>query len=204
MPVKCILFDLGGVLVELLEERALMRMCPHLQDRNQVHDAWVGSEAVRAFETGRIGFETFCEAAMADLGVQTTVEAFREAHATFLGDPFPGAEELVLKVKRKYTVACLSNTNIEHIRGLRGKSDLLDHFDHLFLSYETGLVKPDADAFENVAATAGLEPGEILFIDDKWQNVEAALEVGFKGFVATSITGVCEQFLNRGLLSSSV
>jgi putative hydrolase of the HAD superfamily len=200
MEIRCILFDLGGVLVELLEEKALMQMCPHLEDRNQVHDAWVASPAVRAFETGKIGFDQFCESAMADLGIKTTVEAFREAHTTFLGNPFPGAEDLVRAVKERHTVACLSNTNVEHVRGLRERSDLLDVFDHLFLSFETGLVKPDADAFLHVAESVQLLPGEILFIDDKWQNVEAAQLAGLQGFVATSIGEARDGLLNRGLL----
>jgi putative hydrolase of the HAD superfamily len=202
MLVKCILFDLGGVLVELLEERALMRLCPHLEDRNQVHDAWVGSPAVRAFETGRIGFEEFCRAVMTDLGVEASLDEFREAHAMFLGDPFPGAETLVREVKERHAVACLSNTNVEHIRGLRERSGILDLFDHLFLSYETGLVKPDNNAFDHVARTVGVLPGEILFIDDKWQNVEAAGRSGLQGFVATSISMARDQLLNRGLLST--
>jgi len=198
-----ILFDLGGVLVELLEERTLMELCPHLNNRNEVHDAWVASPAVKAFETGKIGFDEFCTSAMEDLKVETDVETFRNAHAKFLGNPFPGAEDLVKELRRNFTVTCLSNTNVEHIRGLRERSSLLNHFHHCFLSYETGLVKPDREAFLNVGTTLGMKLEEILFIDDKWQNVEAARNVGMQGFVAGNLPSIRKELISRQILGSA-
>ena len=43
MAIECILFDLGGVLVELHEEQALMEMCPGLRSREEVREAWFAS-----------------------------------------------------------------------------------------------------------------------------------------------------------------
>jgi putative hydrolase of the HAD superfamily len=198
--IRCILFDLGGVLAELHEEKALMAMCPHLSDRNAVHDAWVASPAVRAYETGRIGFEAFCEAAIRDLSVEVSLEAFKQAHAHFLGDPFPGAEELIRELQPHYTTACLSNTNEAHMAAFRSRTRVLELLDHRFLSFETGLVKPDAEAFLHVAESLAIKPEEVLFIDDKWQNVEAARKVGMDGFAATSLSGVRENLIKKGIL----
>lgn len=200
MATRCILFDLGGVLAELHEEKALMHMCPRLTDRDAVHDAWVASPAVRAYETGAIGFEGFCEAVIRDLGADVDLATFKEAHARFLGDAFPGAADLINALKPRYTTACLSNTNASHMEAFRSRTDILDLLDHRFLSFETGRVKPDAEAFLHVVKTLAVDPRAILFIDDKWQNVEAACAVGLDGFVATGITEVRENLIRRGIL----
>ena len=200
MKTKCILFDLGGVLVELHEERALMAMCPGLDNPAKVREAWFASSAVREFETGRIGFDAFCKRAIGDLGAEVDEATFREAHTRFLGDPFPGVIRLLDVLKPNYKLACLSNTNPEHIASLRRRSDILDHLHECFLSHETGLVKPDREAFANVAGAMGLEPAEILFVDDRLKNVEAAQSFGLKAFAANSLDGIKEGLIRLGIL----
>lgn len=200
MNTQCILFDLGGVLVELHEELALMEMCPDLDSPEKVREAWFASSAVREFETGRIDFDEFCKGVIGDLGVEVDVNTFRKAHARFLGDPFPGVVQLLDVLKNNYKLACLSNTNPAHIASLRQRSDILDHLDHCFLSHETGLVKPDREAFAHVVEVLGLGPSDILFIDDRVKNVAAAREAGLNAFAANSLQGIREGLIRMKLL----
>ncbi|MEX0330825.1 MAG: HAD family hydrolase [Puniceicoccaceae bacterium] len=203
MEIKCILFDLGGVLVELKEEEALMEMCPGLANPEAVREAWFASAAVRAFETGKIGFAGFCEQAIGDLGVEVDEAAFREAHSRFLGNPFPGAINLLRVLKNNYKIACLSNTNPVHIDALRERTDILDLLDQCFLSYQTGLVKPDRAAFADVVETMGLRPPECLFLDDRLKNVRAARALGMQAEKVVGIHQVQELLLSAGLLRQS-
>jgi FMN hydrolase / 5-amino-6-(5-phospho-D-ribitylamino)uracil phosphatase len=58
-----------------------------------------------------------------------------------------------------------------------------------FVSCNTGIRKPDARAYEHAAKELGLPPAEVLFIDDRAQNCEAARAIGmaaihFRGDVA--------------------
>lgn len=52
------------------------------------------------------------------------------------------------------------------------------HFGLVFLSYVIGLQKPDREIYEHVVKETGLLPGEIVFIDDRPENIEASREVG--------------------------
>jgi putative hydrolase of the HAD superfamily len=52
-------------------------------------------------------------------------------------------------------------------------------FDHHFASHLIGMLKPDREVFEHVAAFLKVEPTEILFLDDQPLNVAAAQKAGF-------------------------
>lgn len=52
--------------------------------------------------------------------------------------------------------------------------------DHVFVSAPLGAAKPDARAYELVQADLGVDPHQIAFIDDKQDNVDGALAVGWQ------------------------
>ena len=55
-----------------------------------------------------------------------------------------------------------------------------DCFDHLFLSHEMQLAKPDPRIFYEVIETTGIKPEETLFLDDSRSNIETAKNIGFQ------------------------
>jgi glucose-1-phosphatase len=76
---------------------------------------------------------------------------------------------------------------------------LISLFDHAFLSFQIGMLKPDQDAFEYVANALSVPPGRILFLDDNQLNIDGALEFGFS---AIRVTGVDE--VRRALVEIDV
>lgn len=72
----------------------------------------------------------------------------------------------------------LSNINPIHWQQLSGSTRIFDRFTHLFLSYELGIYKPDAAAFEYVIEVLDRDPADILFVDDTIANVVAACQHG--------------------------
>ncbi|MBN4078410.1 HAD-IA family hydrolase, partial [Gammaproteobacteria bacterium AH-315-C21] len=68
-----------------------------------------------------------------------------------------------------------------------------------FPSHETGLIKPDHNAFENITDSLSLQPNEVLFIDDNEINVNAAKEVGFLACQAKGIDAA-----RRGLIAHNI
>ena len=62
-------------------------------------------------------------------------------------------------------------------------------FDHRFLSFELGVLKPDIAAFARVADLLEVPAGRVLFLDDNAVNVAGATAAGFQ---ATRTTGVGE------------
>jgi len=93
-------------------------------------------------------------------------------------------------------MALLSNAGADFSGWLRSGS-FAPLFERVFVSGELGLVKPNADIYEHVIAELGITPAELLFVDNKSENVEGARAVGGDGHVFTDAAGL-EAWL-RGL-----
>ncbi len=196
--IRCTLFDLGGVLVEF---RGVQRVAELLGEgaATEAHwRRWLGSGVVREFELGRLAPEEFAERFLGEFEVDVGPRELLAELADWISDPLPGALELLDELRPSFTVACLSNTNPLHVP--RMQRAFGTRFDHLFASCETGLLKPDREAFEHVRDELGLEPGAILFFDDALLNVEAARELGFAAARVHGPADCRAELARRGLL----
>lgn len=94
----------------------------------------------------------------------------------------------------------LSNNNAMHWELLSVRLPNLDVFEHVFLSHEMGLRKPDAAAFEHALNTMGVQAAETVFIDDLPDNIEAAARLGFKTIWALDAHAVRLGLTQLGLI----
>ena len=85
-----------------------------------------------------------------------------------------------------YTVGILSNLPHPIARGLRGTPGFLQHFDHITFSCELHLFKPQAAIYEHSFRGLNVAPDEVLFIDDKQENIDGARAVGMKAELFTT------------------
>ncbi|MDR6904581.1 putative hydrolase of the HAD superfamily [Agromyces sp. 3263] len=81
-------------------------------------------------------------------------------------------------------LALLSNAGADFSGWLRWGS-FGPLFERVFVSGELGMVKPNAEIYEHVIDELGIAPGELVFIDNKSENVEGARAVGGDGHVFT-------------------
>lgn len=202
--IRCVLFDLGGVLVRF---RGVERVAAWLGDAEVGEEhwrRWLASPAVRGFDLGRLGPQEFAAELAAELVAETGLEIAPEEILRqlrdFVSGPLPGALELLDELRPRTRVACLSNTNPIHHPEVFAEMGLLDRFERVFASCETGVLKPDREAFEQVGRGLGLAPGEILFFDDAPQNVEAARALGFAAARARGPDDCRRELERRGLL----
>jgi putative hydrolase of the HAD superfamily len=79
---------------------------------------------------------------------------------------------------------------------LRATPGFLDPFDHVTFSYEIGSVKPEPAIYQDAVAGLGLKPGEILFLDDRTENVEGARAAG----LLAEVFSTWEEFLEQTLV----
>lgn len=86
-------------------------------------------------------------------------------------------------------LALLSNAGADFSGWLRSGS-FGPLFERVFVSGELGLVKPNADIYEHVIAELGITPADLLFVDNKSENVEGARAVGGDGHVFTDAAGL--------------
>jgi len=92
----------------------------------------------------------------------------------------PGIGELVQWVQTNYRVGVLTNTMELLYQGLKDRNKIPDvAFDVVVDSSEVHMMKPDHRMFEIAAEKAGVEPEEILLIDDDRPNLVAAGRAGW-------------------------
>ena len=76
----------------------------------------------------------------------------------------------------------------------------LSNYDYVFLSFELGMKKPFIETFKMVQSKLPFKPDNILFIDDRIDNIESASKIGWNvlhttGLELDKIKEVCEEFL---------
>lgn len=177
MTIQCVLFDLGGVLVELGGVRDFGEMIGE-PDENLVWSRWLTSPCVRAYERGHCSTDQFARELIDEFALECSADEFAERFRVWPRGLISGAYELVEQLSARLTVACLSNTNPLHWERQRDAMKLGSLFPTRFLSHELGMIKPDREIFDHVVDALQLAPESILFFDDNQINIEAAREAG--------------------------
>jgi FMN phosphatase YigB (HAD superfamily) len=98
--IKAVLFDLGGVLVHFAGVGPLLNLSGGTLSEKSAWDFWWNSEVVRAFEKGKITPETFALGVISQLNLNITADAFLEDFARWEQGPYPGALQLLEKLKK--------------------------------------------------------------------------------------------------------
>ncbi len=98
-----------------------------------------------------------------------------------------GIEVFMERVGKKYRLLALSNTNFTHERVWKDKyRELFSHFEFVFASHHMEAVKPEPAIYQQVIDYLQLEPCEMVFCDDKKENIEGAEKMGMHGIVVSS------------------
>lgn len=186
-----ILFDLGGVLVELALQEKMLEWMEHKITLEEFNKKWLLSDAVRSFESGMMTSSEFAKSIIKEFNLPVNEEEFIEGFMSFIKGFYDGMEDLLRELSQSYTLALLSNTSKLHWSKLCTEYDMEGMIKHNFLSYKTGINKPDKEAFLNVIRVLGTEPDKILFLDDNQLNVDAARQVGIVAHRVCGYEEVC-------------
>jgi putative hydrolase of the HAD superfamily len=194
MATRVVLFDLGGVLVELGGVDRFGRLIGET-DESEIWHVWLTSYWVRRFERGRCTREEFAVGMVAEHSLTVGADVFLEEFLNWPQGLIVGALDLLGELASHVRPACLSNTNELHWNEQVDAQQLQALFETRFLSHELGLVKPDREIFEHVVAGLGCAPDEVLFLDDNQLNVDGARSVGLNAHRVTGVDG------SRGVLA---
>jgi putative hydrolase of the HAD superfamily len=83
---------------------------------------------------------------------------------------------------------------------LRQRLDLDRYFEAYVVSCVTGFRKPDPRAYEALLNRANLAPGLCLFVDDRQENVSAALRLGMQALLFQDAADLREQLRSRKMI----
>ncbi len=189
--MRHLLFDFGGVLVDLDKQRCINAFAELGFDIVPYLGTFQQGGFFSDFERGVITTKEFCDIIREKSNNPNLTDAqIVEAWKRYLLDVPEERLEMLLRLKGKYTLHVLSNTNPVHwgmavddyfrYKGLQ----VGDFFEKIFLSCELGVEKPDPEIFEKVVEGIGCPPGDILFFDDSEVNCEAARKCGLQAVLA--------------------
>lgn len=198
--IDAVLFDLGGVLIELAGVEKMLEWSPDIDTSEELWRRWLHSDAVRRFETGAIGRDAFAAALIDEFGVPVGAEEFLAAFTWWPRSVLPGAFELLAAMRGRYRLASVSNTNEIHWDRFSRVWSLDAAFHHNFPSHLVGKLKPDADYFEHVLDAMDIPAQQVLFIDDNAINVESAARLGIHTRRVVGVDGARQAFRELGLM----
>jgi HAD superfamily hydrolase (TIGR01509 family) len=197
---RVLLFDVGGVLVQLSGVETMLRWMGENATSDEMWRMWLHSTPVREFERGRIGAEEFAAAVTAEFRLPVTPPQFLVSFTGWVTGLYPGTLEMLAQIPSSYQRAVLSNSNALHWTRVIDDLKLGPAFGHHFVSHLTGLIKPDADAFQHVVESLSCRPEHVLFLDDNTLNIEAAKRLGMQAVRVQGIAETRKVLVERGII----
>src|SRR5437660_1418288 len=155
---ELLLFDLGGVLVEFSGFRDLRPLLRAPLSESEIRQQWIACPIVRAFEVGHLTPQQFAERFIAAWNIAVPPLDFLQAFRVWTRGFLPGARELLAALRRRYRLACLSNSNAVHWERNAQDLALFTHFEAALSSHLLGCHKPDPVIYQRALATLHVGP----------------------------------------------
>jgi FMN phosphatase YigB (HAD superfamily) len=174
-------FDLGKVLVDFDYTIAARRIAARSTQPPENLHAFLGSSPVLVqFETGSLTRQDFFEQMRNATGFLGDIVEFGGMFADIFTEISPMIELHADLRRRGFKTCIFSNTNGLAIEHIRRNFSFFKNFDGYIFSYEVKAMKPDAKIYEALEAMTGEHGAEILYIDDRPENIVAGAARGWR------------------------
>ena len=185
--VKAIVFDIGGVLIELDVARCIeaFRGILGFERITEILDPCHQKGIYGDMEAGILPADEFRRRILAESRPDCVPSDVDRAMGALLVGMREDTVQTVKRLFGRYPMYLLSNNNpismartyeIMRENGLEASATFRDQF----ISWEMKLLKPSREFYEEAVRRIGLPTGEILFIDDNQANVDGALAAGLQ------------------------
>ncbi|HVU07126.1 MAG TPA: HAD family phosphatase [Verrucomicrobiae bacterium] len=181
-----VVFDLGKVLVDFdyaIAARKIVARSTHPPDN--LNFLWE-SPLLLQLESGQLNRREFFEAIQKAIGFQGDLEEF----SLYFGDIFEPIAPMVdlhsTLRQQKIPTYILSNVSDIAINHIRKHFPFFNHFDGYVFSYEAGSLKPEAKIYEALERLTGKRGADLIYIDDRPENIEAAKARGWRAILHES------------------
>jgi glucose-1-phosphatase len=207
--VKLVLFDVGGVLIDLRSEQARRSL------ESEYGVAKTAYEALARCTYEKEPFSITEAATIGDAGSEEYIDAFREACGRFVSvsemkrnrESIIGHErlpmiELLSTLRETVRIAAFTNTIELHWQMLQDRTrfSFPTIIEQTIASHLFGFAKPTKVAYEEVARRLEVDPSDVLFVDDSKINVLAAIKCGMRGIIFNNYAGLVESLRREKLL----
>jgi glucose-1-phosphatase len=187
---KNIIFDLGGVIIDLDVERTKEAFASLSQKSvSEIHLLLENSQVFLQYEKGLLNDREFRISVRDLLQVKASDLEIDVAWNAMLGEIPSSRIRLLESLRADYQLFLLSNTNNIHlicfneiVKSTCGSSSLDPYFDKAYYSHLVKMRKPDAEIYALVLEENNLLAHETLFLDDNVSNLEGAAQLGIQTF----------------------
>ena len=187
MDINTIVFDLGGVIINLNVPRCVANFKRLMGEENVrnilgIDDEGEGVVAVSAatkqvmhdYEYGNITTDEFLHTLQAYCYPGTTIEQIREAWLSMLDELPQERLDYIASLRQKgYRTVLLSNSNELHWQPIWDQYQLGSYFDAVFASQQLHMAKPNREIFEHVVREAKIDCARTVYVDDLEKNRRA-------------------------------
>ena len=178
--IQALLFDLGGVMIDIDFSRALAHWQPMSRlTPAALKAAFTFDLPYQRHERGEISATEYFAHLAQHLQLDDDPTRIAEGWNSIFIDEIAETRRMVEAVRAQLPCYAFTNTNAAHQAAWTARFPAVAQaFERVFVSSEIGHRKPDRSAFEFVARSIGVPVGSILFFDDTSSNVEGALAAG--------------------------
>ena len=186
--IENIIFDLGGVILDIDYNHTRKGFEDiGVTNFDEMYSQANANQLFQKLETGHISNDAFFKELGSVTNLGLTPQEIRTAWDAMLLEFRESSLEFLNKIKPKYNTYLFSNTNFIHMEAFHKifhtkerDRPFNDYFDKAFYSCEIGLRKPDAESYQWILNHLNIKADKTLFIDDSYQNIEAAKGVGMQ------------------------
>ena len=179
--IRVVAFDIGKVLLDFDYGIFVNRMAPRTNmDESALNTYLNQSPLLAKYESGQISSSEFTKIVQQETGF----EGLESEFADFFEEIFTPISD-VIEIHRVIAEGGMatytfSNTNEMAVRHMSRTYDFWPRFDGHVLSYEVEALKPETKMYEFLERVAGCNGGEIAYVDDRPENVQAGRARGWK------------------------
>ena len=184
MAIRAVVFDIGDV----LERNPRTGWAEKWEVLLQLSPGEFGSRVGPAVHAGSIGTITLADYER-QVGELLNIDATQvdalmiDAWQEYVGTLNQEVAAYFASLRPRYRTAILSNSFV----GAREREDELytftDMCDMVIYSHEEGVMKPERRIYEILVERLGVAPHEIVFLDDREENIAAARDIGIHAVV---------------------
>ena len=203
MRHNCVaIFDLGGVVIDWNPRYLYRKLFNDNETAMEDFLATVCTSSWNAQQDAGRSFVDGCDS-LKQLHPDKAklIDAWFQRYEEMLGGEIPGTVDILRELRsRSVPIYALSNWSAETFPIALNRFECLSWFNGVLLSGEVKVLKPDRRIFEIFFDTFRIEPSRGIYIDDRSENVEAAIELGMRGVVFRDSRALRAELTGAGVI----
>jgi len=180
MAIEALLFDVGKVLVDFELDPMLSQLTATCRDPDEFRRVFLDAKLAHRYECGAMTTREFHDHLCRAGGLQMDLEYFRSVWSSMFQPDLLVSRSLLERLRRRYPLILVSNTNEAHAAFIAGHYALFEYFTHKVFSFEVGAMKPEPAIFQRAIELSGKPAESLFFIDDREENVRCARAMGMQ------------------------